>query len=91
MGRASRAKQEARRARVEGSASKQRRRLGYPLVILAVVVIGVAVVWFARKPASSPAAPPLTIPEVVDSTTVPDGATTTVVTVPDTTSTTAAP
>ena len=79
MGKASRAKQEARRAREQGAPARPRRRLGYPLVIVVVVVLGVAAVWFARRPASAPAAPPLTIPtDVVDSTTVPDGATTTV-------------
>lgn len=89
MGRASRAKQEARRARAAGATAKPRRRLGYPLAVLAVVVLGVAVVWFARKPATSPAAPPLTIPaDVTDSTLVPGASTD--VTVPDTSSTTVA-
>ena len=64
MGKASQAKKAAREARESGGGPQRpKRRLGYPLLIMAVVVLGVAAVWWARRPADTPSAN-LVTPEV---------------------------
>ena len=70
MGRASNAKRVAREARASGTVEpRPKRRLAYPLGVLAAVVIGVIVVVIARQPAETKA-PVLDIPaaSVTDST-----------------------
>lgn len=59
MGRASSAKKVARAARAGGSATRERPKIGFPLAVFAIVVLGTSLVVFARtsrEPAS--AAPP---------------------------------
>lgn len=80
MGKASQAKKAARLARESGQVEeRKKRRLGFPLAVVAAVAIGVIVVALARKPASTPK---LTIdPTTVgaDPTAPADGSSTTVV------------
>jgi len=53
MGKASRAKAEARQARERGEVPKrERRNLKFPLLLLGVVVAGVLVIVLARDPSS---------------------------------------
>jgi hypothetical protein len=60
MGKASSAKKVARAARAGGAQQSNRRRMGFPLAIVAIVVVGVLVIVFARDsftsaPEASPA------------------------------------
>lgn len=97
MGRASNAKRTAREQRESGVVEpRPKRRLAYPLGVLAAVVIGVIVVVIARQPAETKA-PVIDIPaaSTTDSTiegsaTVPTESTVDP-SAPDTTDTTAAP
>lgn len=62
MGRASNAKKAARLARENGTvADRPKRKLGYPLAVVAAVVVGVIVVVLARQPAETPT-PTLDVP-----------------------------
>lgn len=64
MGRAAQAKKAKRIARERGEEpGRSKRRLGYPLIVAAAVLLGVLVVWYARRPADTPSAN-LVTPEV---------------------------
>ncbi|HEV7719736.1 MAG TPA: hypothetical protein VGO60_00545, partial [Iamia sp.] len=49
MGKASSAKKVARAARAGGTTSGQRRNIGFPAAIVAIVVLGVGLIAFARQ------------------------------------------
>ena len=49
MGKASSSKKVARAARAGGSSGPKQRKLGFPLAIVAIVVLGVGLVAFARN------------------------------------------
>jgi hypothetical protein len=59
MGKASSAKKVARAARAGGKATGQRRNLGFPAAIVAIVVLGVGLVAFARQNAPGGGSPEL--------------------------------
>ncbi len=56
MGKASSSKKVARAARVGGSSGPKQRKLGFPVAIVAIVVLGVALIAFARADYTSAAA-----------------------------------
>lgn len=58
MGKASSAKKVARAARAGGSAATDQRKLGYPIAIVAIIVLGVALVAFARTSQDSESVAP---------------------------------
>ncbi len=97
MGKASQAKKAAREARESGRLpEKPKRKLGYPLIVAAAVVVGAVAVWFASRPADEPTAN-ITPPEIQtpgSSVVTPDPTATTIVvggTDPVPSSTTVAP
>lgn len=61
MGRASSSKKVARAARAGGSSGPNQRKLGFPLAIVAIVVLGLGLVVFARNDFSSASATPPTV------------------------------
>lgn len=58
MGRASSAKKVARAARAGGSATRERPKIGFPLAVFAIVVLGTSLVVFARTSREPAAANP---------------------------------
>lgn len=87
MGKASQAKKAAREARASGTVpARPRRRLGFPALVAAVVVVGALAIWWARRPETQSPADVVTPPiELPSTTTAPSGGTA------DTTPTTVAP
>jgi hypothetical protein len=63
MGKASSAKKVARAARAGGAtSSKPKRRLAFPVGIAAIVIVGSAIIFFARDSSTSTPTVPLDIP-----------------------------
>ena len=64
MGKASQAKKAAREARERGEVpARPKRNLRYPAIVAVAVVLGVLIVWYARRPADQPT-PTIVAPEV---------------------------